>query len=101
VFGDEGSAFWLARETLAEMMRAADERPTGADAEDGDARDACAFFGAASLRTLARAFYSGDIPRLRVASFAVPALRTSKGSAIAHRGAPRLAELIAAAVHGG
>lgn len=98
-FGDEGSAFWLARETLARLMRDADEGRAGAT-HDG-AREACRFFGAESLRALARAFYSGDIARDRIAAFAASALRTKEGVGIAQRGAERLADLVAAAVKAG
>lgn len=101
-FGDEGSAFWIARETLAQLMREADERPSeAANLAEGDARSACAFFGVPSLRALTRAFYSGEIQRQRIAAFAPLALRTAEGPSIAARGARRLATLVAAAVRDG
>ncbi len=47
VFGDEGSAFGIARDSLAMLMRAQDERD--ASLEEAS-RAACAYFGADSLR---------------------------------------------------
>ncbi len=57
LFGDEGSAFAIARDALAILMRAQD---------DGDAsfveqtRAACEFFAVPSLRALVHAFYKGE-----------------------------------------
>ncbi len=71
VFGDEGSAFWIAREALANVTR----------------HDAChatktvlQFFGAQSLRELVRAFYIGEVSRQRVASFAPVCLEAARAS---------------------
>jgi len=66
LFGDEGSAFWLARQKLAGLMHAEDR---GVDAAD-DVRQACEFFGLPSLRAIARAFYAGELSRDRIAAFA-------------------------------
>lgn len=97
LFGDEGSAFWLAREALSDLMRREDE---GAPAA-GDVRAACAFFGLPSLRAVARAVYAGEIPRATVAAFAPVAMRFEPFRRIALRGAERLATLVRAAVEAG
>lgn len=65
LFGDEGSAFALARSVIADAMRASDageETPLG--------RLALSFFGVPSLRKLARAFYAGSITRTAFAGLA-------------------------------
>lgn len=61
LFGDQGSAFWIAREAIANITR----------------HEACSatttvltFFGAESLRELVRAFYLDEISRERLATFA-------------------------------
>jgi glucosamine kinase len=61
LFGDEGSAFWIARAAF-----------TRAVAHDGcpSAARISAFFGVAGLREVARAFYAGAISRDRFAAFA-------------------------------
>lgn len=96
LFGDEGSAFWLVRETLAASMRAED---AGRVADD-QTRAACEFFAQPSLRAIARAFYAGELSRDRFASFAPIALQFESSRAIAARGAELLAGLAAAALHG-
>ena len=67
LFGDEGSAFWLARSALGAIM---------SDSEGHEpsslARTALEHFGRPSLRALARAFYAGEIARPELATFAVP-----------------------------
>jgi len=72
LFGDEGSAFWIARETLARAMRA----------EDRGKKDACVesllrYFELPSLRAIARAFYTNRVSRDRVAAFARELLQTA------------------------
>jgi N-acetylglucosamine kinase-like BadF-type ATPase len=90
LFGDEGSAFWLAREALATMMRAADAGDAALDAETRAAR---IFFAVDSLRGIARAFYAGEIPRERIAAFAPVALSFAAFRTIADRGIAELAGL--------
>lgn len=72
LFGDEGSAFWFARQALEELMHGED---IGIDSSQ-EVREACEFFGLPSLRAIARAFYSGELTRDRVAAFASANVRS-------------------------
>ncbi|HEY6325679.1 MAG TPA: BadF/BadG/BcrA/BcrD ATPase family protein, partial [Candidatus Cybelea sp.] len=98
LFGDEGSAFRIARDALAGLMRAED---------DGDAspaeemRAALEFFAAPSLRDVARRFYHGEISRDRLAAFARVALAFERFRVLANRGADRLAGLACRAIDAG
>jgi N-acetylglucosamine kinase-like BadF-type ATPase len=65
LFGDEGSAFAIARDALATAMHADDRGESGAFAEE-----ARQFFGVADVRTLAALAVSGRITRPAIASFA-------------------------------
>ena len=65
LFGDEGSAFALARSVVADAMRACD-----AGEDSPLAQAALAFFSLPSLRKLSRAFYAGSITRTAFAGFA-------------------------------
>ncbi len=90
LFGDEGSAFRIACDALADLMRAEDD----GDASPGEElRAALDFFAASSLRNIARGFYHGELSRDRLAAFAPVALRFERFRAAANRGADRLAEL--------
>jgi N-acetylglucosamine kinase-like BadF-type ATPase len=93
LFGDEGSAFWLARDVVSSAMR---------DADAGQPNDlaqlALRHFNVASLRKLSRAFYAGEISRAQLASFGSVVLeQAEKGSPEAaphvERGAQALAQL--------
>jgi len=95
VFGDEGSAFWLVRQALAELMRAQDGRE--ADAA-GDAATFCAFFEEPSLRRVARAFYAGGLGRDRLAAAAPLVLENRRFGAIVDAGTAALAALASVAV---
>jgi N-acetylglucosamine kinase-like BadF-type ATPase len=98
LFGDEGSAFGIARDALAMLMRAHDD----ADRTLGEeTRAACEFFETASLRRLAHAFYKGGISRDHLAAFARIAMRFPAFAPVVERGAQRLARLIAAAAAAG
>jgi glucosamine kinase len=98
LFGDEGSAFAIARDALALLMRAQDE---GDSPFVTQTRAACEFFAVPSLRALVHAFYKGELTRDRLASFAPTAMRFDVLQAVAQRGAGRLAELVSAAVAAG
>jgi N-acetylglucosamine kinase-like BadF-type ATPase len=65
LFGDEGSAFALARRAIATAMRAQDEERAARIAAE-----ATAFFGVATLRALAHDFYTEKIDRAALAAFA-------------------------------
>jgi N-acetylglucosamine kinase-like BadF-type ATPase len=95
LFGDEGSAFSIARDALALMMRAHDERDASLA---GETRAACEFFGVPSLRRLVHAFYKGEMTRDRLAAFAPVAMRCDAFRLLAYRGAARLAALTSAAI---
>jgi N-acetylglucosamine kinase-like BadF-type ATPase len=90
LFGDEGSAFSVARDALALLMTAQDD---GDRSLHKEMRAACDFFAMDSLRQVARAFYSRELSRERLASFAPVAIRYARFRAIAERGADRLAAL--------
>lgn len=83
LFGDEGSAFWLARDTIADAMR---------DADEGRANElgalALQHFAHPSLRRLARAFYANHITRAHLASFAPEVIHA------AERGNQRAAQYV-------
>jgi len=65
LFGDEGSAFWLARDAIADAMRESDA------GEDSELQPLIlAHFSQPSLRALVRAFYAGDISRAALAALA-------------------------------
>lgn len=65
LFGDEGSAFWLGRQAIAEAMRDND-----ASEESELAPLLLQHFSQPSLRALARAFYAGVLSRADLAAFA-------------------------------
>jgi len=98
LFGDEGSAFGIARDALAAMMRAQDD---GDASLAGETHAACEFFGVPSLRALTRAFYSGELARDRLAAFAPAAMCSPRFGPLVDRGAGRLAELVCAAITAG
>jgi len=98
LFGDEGSAFRIACDALAMLMRAQDD----ADASfSEETRAAIEFFGTESLRQIGRAFYRGELARDRLAAFAQVALRFEAFRPIAERGADRLAALAVNAIRAG
>jgi N-acetylglucosamine kinase-like BadF-type ATPase len=68
LFGDEGSAFWFARDVLADAMR-----ETDAGEQHELAPLLLQHFSRPSLRAIARAFYVGEITRSELAS-AAPAV---------------------------
>jgi N-acetylglucosamine kinase-like BadF-type ATPase len=70
LFGDEGSAFWLARDAISDAMR---------DADGGEQSELQSIilehFARPTLRALVRAFYAGEISRSELAAFAPAILR--------------------------
>ncbi|MFY9737709.1 MAG: BadF/BadG/BcrA/BcrD ATPase family protein, partial [Candidatus Cybelea sp.] len=90
LFGDEGSAFAIARAALALVMAAEDD---GDRSLREEARAACDFFAMDSLRHLARAFYAGELTRARLAAFTPVAIRFGRFRRIAEEEADRLATL--------
>lgn len=65
LFGDEGSAFWIAREALAQAMRDEDR-----GTPNPRIPALLGHFELPSLRAVARAFYTNRISRDRVAAYA-------------------------------
>jgi N-acetylglucosamine kinase-like BadF-type ATPase len=98
LFGDEGSAFAIARDALAAMMRAHDENDPSLAVET---RAVCEFFKTDSLRRLVHAFYKGELTRDRVAAFAPLAMRSTALRSSAYRGAVHLATLTCRAIAAG
>jgi glucosamine kinase len=80
VFGDEGSAFWIVRTVVSVAER--DERR---------AQPLLHYFGVSSVRELMRAFYSGEITRARLASYAPIVLENDRE--VARRAATMLCAL--------
>lgn len=93
VFGDEGSAFWIAARALAGAMRAQDE-----GIATGLAGEAFRFFGRTDLREVARAHYAGELSRAGIAAFSkvVVAAASSdlQARAIVEEAAAALARLV-------
>jgi N-acetylglucosamine kinase-like BadF-type ATPase len=90
LFGDEGSAFSIARDALALVMAAQDD---GDSSLREEMRAACDFFAKDSLHHVARAFYAGELTRERLAAFTPAAIRFARFRKIAEEGADRLAAL--------
>lgn len=90
LFGDEGSAFAIARDALTLLMRSHDDGEASFEAETAAA---CRWFETPSLRELVHAFYKGGIARDRLAAFAPQALGFQIFRSLAHRGTDRLAAL--------
>ncbi len=65
LFGDEGSAFWLARRALGDAIRDEESGKTNALGET-----ALQYFESPSLHALVRSFYAGEVSRTKFASFA-------------------------------
>ncbi len=64
MIGDEGSGYWIGREALAAVMRAADGRGPAT----GLSADVLAYFGVADVSRLPRILYDHDQPRTSVAA---------------------------------
>jgi len=95
IIGDEGSGYWIGREALAAIMRAADGRgPVTKLAED-----MLAHFGIADTSGLPPIVYDRELPRVSVAALGPIVQRASqRGDAVASRILERAAdELVLAA----
>lgn len=98
LFGDEGSAFRIASDALAALLRADDDDDSSLAGE----RDAAyEFFEMRSLRAIVHAFYKGGITRNRLASFAPTAMRFDVFRGLANQGADRLVALARRAIDDG
>ena len=64
MIGDEGSGYWIGREALAAVMRAADDRGPATRLTD----DILSFFGVADVSRLPRIVYDREVPRMSVAA---------------------------------
>ncbi|MGH7715084.1 MAG: N-acetylglucosamine kinase [Vulcanimicrobiaceae bacterium] len=94
LFGDWGSAFTMAAQTLSILMRVEDEGETNALTEA-----ALRFFKRSSLREIARAFYTGQIDRAELARFSSELLQLAERGDKMEGGVPyvmavSLAELV-------
>ncbi|MHB8145635.1 MAG: BadF/BadG/BcrA/BcrD ATPase family protein [Vulcanimicrobiaceae bacterium] len=90
LFGDEGSAFWLVRETIAFLMR---EQDRGSLAGAEQIADLLQAYGCESLRGLAHAFYGGSLTRAELAGYAERIVAAPACAEIVARGAQALADL--------
>lgn len=79
LFGDEGSAFWIARSAISLATYHGDCEGT---------RALLSFFDVHTLRELVRAFYVGDVSRASIASFAPVCIASAK----ANEGCPCLCD---------
>src|SRR5438552_11272946 len=64
IIGDEGSGYWIGREALAAIMRAADGRGPATKLTD----DVLSHFGIADTSQLPRIVYDRELPRMSVAA---------------------------------
>ena len=94
LFGDEGSAFGIAREALSLLMRASDD---GERAPRLEIAKACEYFGQSSLRALVHAFSTGTLSRAHIAAWAPYVLVAPAFREVVQRGADRLVALSATA----
>ena len=95
IIGDEGSGYWIGREALAAIMRAADGRGPATKLAD----DVLAHFGIADMSGVPRIVYDRELPRVSVAALGPIVQRASeRGDAVAARILERAAdELVLAA----
>jgi N-acetylglucosamine kinase-like BadF-type ATPase len=89
MIGDEGSGYWVGREALAAVMRAAD----GRGPETRLTADVLRHFGIADVSRLPRIVYDRDVPRMSVAALGPIVERSVRaGDAVATRILERAAE---------
>jgi N-acetylglucosamine kinase-like BadF-type ATPase len=89
MIGDEGSGYWIGREALAAVMRAADGRGPATQLTS----DILAHFGISDVSRLPRIVYDREQPRMAVAALGPLVQRVSEhGDAVAARILERAAE---------
>src|SRR5882672_3581108 len=82
MIGDEGSGYWIGREAVAAVMRAADGRGPATRLSD----DILAHFSVNDVSRLPRIVYDREIPRMRVAALGpIVEGAASEGDAVAMR----------------
>src|SRR5438094_1249721 len=87
--GDEGSGYWIGREAVTAVMRAADGRGPATRLVD----EILAHFGVADVSRLPRIVYARDVPRVNVAALGPIVHRVAReGDAVAVRILERAAE---------
>jgi N-acetylglucosamine kinase-like BadF-type ATPase len=89
MIGDEGSGYWIGREALAAVMRAAD----GRGPDTALAAEVLAYFNVADVSRLPRIVYDREMPRMSVAALG-PIVQTvaADGDAVAVRILERAAD---------
>jgi N-acetylglucosamine kinase-like BadF-type ATPase len=89
MIGDEGSGYWIGREALAAVMRAADGRGPAT----GLTADVLKHFSVADVSRLPRIVYDREVPRMSVAALGPLVQRaTDEGDAVATRILERAAD---------
>jgi len=95
LFGDEGSAFWLARRAIEDAIRDED-----AGKHSAIAPELLEYFNQHSLHALVRSFYAGEITRTDLARFARAIIERADTDASAMRYVQQAAQSLAdLAVH--
>jgi N-acetylglucosamine kinase-like BadF-type ATPase len=95
ILGDESSGYWIGREALTAVMRAAD----GRGPETGLTADILAYFGVDDVSQLPRIVYDREVPRMSVAALGPLVQRTSEaGDAVARGILERAADELALGV---
>src|SRR3989442_2695008 len=96
MIGDEGSGYWIGREALAAVMRAAD----GRGPDTGLATEILAYFNVADVSRLPRIVYDREMPRMNVAALG-PIVQTvaEGGDAVAVRILERAADELVLGAH--
>jgi N-acetylglucosamine kinase-like BadF-type ATPase len=82
IIGDEGSGYWIGREALTAVMRAAD----GRGPETRLTADILAHFGVDDVSRLPRIVYDREVPRMSVAALGPLVQRTSEEGDAVTRG---------------
>lgn len=90
LFGDEGSAFWLARRAIEDAIRDED-----AGKENAVAPLLLANFNRTTMHQLVRSFYAGEISRAQLAAFARKMVDAANSDASAMRYVQQAAQALA------